>query len=373
MIQSLVERGPVTVLSRVPFNPVEIDHHYGTSLSGLPIQNIVATSSLLEWLAKRGIPVALARLHYLMRVGRSLGARYSLICSAKNEQNFGRPSIDYIHYPWNSYPRPESAEAWNSSFLFRAVTRIYNSCCCRLSGFGPSRPKNLTLANSSWTRDKYHALYPDMPCGILYPPALAEPVDARTGRKRRFLSIGRICPSKRWLSLIDIVSELRARGHDVGLTLAGSRDNREYEREVVERIRQEGNWVEMRVDQSREELQVLLSSHEFGLHGMLEEHFGMAVAELVLGGCLTFVPNSGGQVEIVSDPFQRYDSPEDAVAKLDRVLNDDALQADLLVKQSEHRMRFTREAFLRRFGDLVDRALQDGLPAVVTSETITAG
>ena len=37
------------------------------------------------------------------------------------------------------------------------------------------------------------------------------------------------------------------------------------------------------------------------LHGMREEHFGMAPAEMARAGVIVWVPNGGGQMEIVGD------------------------------------------------------------------------
>jgi glycosyltransferase involved in cell wall biosynthesis len=44
-----------------------------------------------------------------------------------------------------------------------------------------------------------------------------------------------------------------------------------------------------------------MPTFRYGIHGMLDEHFGMAPAELAAAGCIVFVPNDGGQVEIVDD------------------------------------------------------------------------
>ena len=61
---------------------------------------------------------------------------------------------------------------------------------------------------------------------------------------------------------------------------------------------------------------------------MVGEHFGIAPAELQRGGCITFVPDDGGVVEIVGgDERLIYHSEEDAVEKIDRMLSDPELRA----------------------------------------------
>jgi glycosyltransferase involved in cell wall biosynthesis len=57
---------------------------------------------------------------------------------------------------------------------------------------------------------------------------------------------------------------------------------------------------------------------------MSEEHFGIAVGEMVCAGCVVFVPNGGGQREVIGNqPALLYDSPADAVEKIAAVLADD--------------------------------------------------
>lgn len=365
----MMGRGRVTLLSRVPFEPEEVDRYYGTSLCGHPIENIVVQSPILEWLAAKGVPVALARFHHVMAAGKRRAGEFHLTCSACNELDLGVPAIDYVHYPWNAYPRPDAPPQWGENPVLRRILMLYNWGCCRISGFSSNRCHNLTLANSTWTRELYARVYPDKPCFVLNPPALAPVLeDAPENRKERFLSIGRVAASKEWEKLIDIVEALRRRGHEVGLTLAGSRDDPHYENLVRQRAEKAGEWVELRLDQTREQLQNLLRTHRYGLHGMVDEHFGMAVSELMLGGCLTVVPNSGGQVEIVADERLRYDHPTDAVEKIDRFLSSSQLQDELWQGQKEHRKRFTREAFQHSFEEIVDNCLEQGVEAVIQSK-----
>ena len=42
-----------------------------------------------------------------------------------------------------------------------------------------------------------------------------------------------------------------------------------------------------------------MATHRYGIHGMREEHFGMAPAEMARAGAIVWVPRGGGQTEIV--------------------------------------------------------------------------
>ena len=75
------------------------------------------------------------------------------------------------------------------------------------------------------------------------------------------------------------------------------------------------------------EKEKLLTGHRFAVHGRREEAFGIAVAEIVKAGCVTFVPDEGGPPEIVGDAALCYADTADAVQKIDAVLRSDTEQA----------------------------------------------
>lgn len=368
MLDVLKNHGSITLLTLEPFEPKKIDDYYGTSLSGADIRPVIVKDRLRELFERLNIGHGLLRLHALMRAAKEYRKQdhsFDLVCSGYDEQDLGAPCIQYIHYPWNLYPRPDAPPNWNDRWILQQVILFYNLLCRKFSGFSFQRVyENLTLVNSGWTGEKSRQRYPDLDYLVLNPPALAPELnDDRSRREARFLSIGRCSPEKEWLKLIDIVRGLRERGHDVGLTLAGSRDSQAYEAEV--QAKESGDWLQLRLDFSRDELREMLLTHEFGLHGMNDEHYGMAVAELILGGCLTSVPNNGGQVEIVTNPQLRYDSVEEAVEKWDTILLDKDYQQELLQEQLESRSHLTTERFCREFDEVVRLCLERGVSGVL--------
>jgi len=370
MLDVLKRHGEITLLTLEKFDPQRMDQYYGTRLTGAKIRPILVRDPMLELSRRFGISHGLLKLHALMKAGKRFLAEqpdFDLVCSGYDEQDLGRPCIQYLHYPWNLYPRPDAPSGWNESVFLRRVILFYNFLCRKFSGFSYQRVyQNLTLVNSSWTGEKARSRYPELSYLVMNPPALAEAVtDDGSRRQSRFLSIGRCAKEKEWLKLIGIVARLRERGHDVGLTLAGSRNTESYEREIRSRIQGLGDWVQLKLDFSREELQELLVTHRFGLHGMREEHYGMAVAELILGGCLTSVPDDGGQVEIVTNPLLRYTCVNDAVEKWDRVLRSKELQGELLAEQLATRGHLSKDRFLAEYDRVVSLCLERGVEGVV--------
>ena len=212
---------------------------------------------------------------------------------------------------------------------------------------------NITLANSRWSARQHAEHYGAPVHGILYPPNLGDVRDLTAPRKLDFLSIGRIHSSKRWPEIVKMVEGVRARGHQVSLTLAGSGPNCGL-LEEIKLLRQIRKWLTLEINLPREKLGRLIAMHRFGLHGMVDEHYGMAVAELVYGGCLTLVHDSGGQVEIVRQPEARYRDVGDAVGKICALLEDDSLRDRIDQEQASHRRNLTCERFLQRLHALLD-------------------
>ena len=92
----------------------------------------------------------------------------------------------------------------------------------------------------------------------------------------------------------------------------------------------------------------------YGLHAMSEEHFGIAVAELQRAGCVTFVPERGGPREIVGeDKRLLFDTDDEAVTKIDRVLGDRQLQRELFERSHERRDLFSTDRFVDQLRQVV--------------------
>lgn len=83
------------------------------------------------------------------------------------------------------------------------------------------------------------------------------------------------------------------------------------------------DWSFFETEISRSEVVDSVCTHGYGTHGKRIEYFGTAIAKLVAGGRLPFVPDDGGQVELVCNhPALLYSSVESAVKQIDAVLPD---------------------------------------------------
>jgi glycosyltransferase involved in cell wall biosynthesis len=211
------------------------------------------------------------------------------------------------------------------------LVRLYRRAALGLSGTSMARVRaNRTLVNSGWVAQRYRDTH-GVPAETLHPPAVGPFPDVPwEARENGVVCIGRLSPEKRLEVVIEIVDQLRARGHPLHLHLVGTPDNESYTATVRRLGAERADWATLHERLSRQALCGLIARQRYGLHGMLDEHFGMAVAELVSAGCIVLVPDGGGQREIVgADPRLLYRSVDEGADRLAAVIGDPALQAEL--------------------------------------------
>jgi glycosyltransferase involved in cell wall biosynthesis len=182
---------------------------------------------------------------------------------------------------------------------------------------------------------------------LLYPPVIGEfPEVPFEERETGFVCLGRMVPEKRVEVAIEIVNRVRCSGHpEVHLHLVGAIDHSAYGRGLRRLCARYNDWVFSEGTLIGESKKRLLAGHRYGIHAREKEPFGIAVAELVKAGCIAFVPNDGGQVEIVNHPALTYTSVEEAAKKILTVLDSTELQHSLRLHLSTAGRQFSVEAF----------------------------
>jgi glycosyltransferase involved in cell wall biosynthesis len=287
----------------------------------------------------------------LQRYAKALlrGEHFDLIVSTANEIDVSVRAVQYVHYPWAYY----GDHRW---YHLVPLLRFYRVIAARIGGTSNSGiARNLTLVNSEWTARRFrhcygghtHVVYPPVPVQFV-PPPWEHRVDT-------FACIGRISPEKNILGVIDILAEVRRRGHPVSLLICGLRGRSTYEWRVRAAAARRG-WISLALDLTRAELLQRVAHCRFGIHGMVGEHFGIAVAEMVRLGCVCFAPADGGPAEILGcDANLLYTSPENAVTRICRLLED----PDALRKSRAHLEECARLFSAERFMEGFRRACLD--------------
>jgi glycosyltransferase involved in cell wall biosynthesis len=152
-------------------------------------------------------------------------------------------------------------------------------------------------------------------------------------------------PEKRADAAIRILSGVRERGYNVHLHILGGLDGSPYAKRLKKLAEANSGWVFLEGMTYGERKKHLLSGHRYGIHACENEAFGIAPAEMIKAGCITFAPNGGGQREILNHPLLTFSDEEDAVGKIDAVLASDALKVILRQHLAARGRVFSAEKF----------------------------
>jgi len=188
--------------------------------------------------------------------------------------------------------------------------------------------RNLTLANSKWTarrlRDKL-----GLAAGVIYPPVAGGfPRVPWTEREDGFVAVGRLVPEKGFDLIIAILAEVR-KVRPVHLHIIGRRERTAYAAKIESLCRGLGDWARLEGEMYGAEKAAFLTRHKYGLSGRRGEAFGIAVAEMVKAGLVVWVPDDGGQTEIVDHAGLTFSGRDQAAALIRSVLSDADAQARL--------------------------------------------
>ena len=356
VLQALAGTHRVTVLS---WRPVEIDpinRFFGTALARGDFDTIVVPRSWRMLADHLPTPATLIKLSLLMRYTRKVSDRFDVIFGVYNETDYGRRGSQYVHYPTYLRPRPKVDLRWYHPP--QAGLDMYYALADWLAGFSLDRMKsNVTLVNSDWTGEHVEKFL-GITTRTLYPPVV-DPAPGLPWDRRRngFLAVGRISPEKEYERVMKIVARARAHSPDLTLTIIGTSDRhaRRYFRSLTALARSLGSWIEFRDNLSRDEVRAMMASHRYGIHGMREEHFGMAAAELARAGTIVWVPRGGGQMEIVGrEPALMYESEDDAARKIASTLANPREQQRLRAHLAATSEQFSTANFMRQVRAIVN-------------------
>jgi glycosyltransferase involved in cell wall biosynthesis len=360
-LQALCKEWDITLFCSFSPDFEAINKHFGTDLRESDFTIKVLPFPFKHVNKLDSDPFSAQRMAWLMRFCQSISDKFDAVMTCDDEFDFGRPGIQYTHFPHMQRHMEAFRRIEGLSDLQRL--RMFLTGKLRpwllISGISLSRiRRNLMVTNSNWTANVLRKTY-DVEPVVVYPPVRWNgPEVPWKERSNTFVCLGRLSPAKRLVEIIGVIEAVRARGYDIELRIIGDEDylaGREYIRLIEGRIAAAGNWVHLHQSVSREDLESLVANCRFGIHGMLDEHFGIAPAELLRAGCIVFVPDSGGQVEIVGDhPELRYDSDDDAVEKICQVLADQETESRLRMALSERSELFSETQFMKNISKVVD-------------------
>lgn len=359
--QALQADYAVEALTWIPLQVSEINRFYGTTLDAAKIKNFHPPAWLRALFTLDPDPNSAQRLAVMTRAAKWMRRHYDLVISFCDEIDVGAPAMQYVHYSYltDLYRREQELRARGGRHILELSLRPWRI----ISGFSFERMrKNYTLVNSDWTGKHFTESYAAS-THTVYPPVTGNFKKVPWAeRENGFVCIGRIQTAKRYEDMIAILAELRVRGHNLHLHIIGSLLSQPldvaYYQGLERLIQTHRAWVSLHKNISRVELEELVVQYRYGIHAMRAEHFGIAPAELVRAGCIVFVFNDGGQVEIVGEePRLRYHSLADAADKIERVLEDDKAQSELSLALAARAQLFSPERFMHELRTHVTRYL----------------
>lgn len=367
MLQALAEDWDVTVVTWRPPDFAALDRMYGTSLAGQRFEFVIPNAAERWIIGQIPDDSDFHSPNYLARMAKRVRGDFVVRISCSVEADLGEPGIQYVHYPYFSrdvknkgLTVPGDAPP---AALLRGLLQGRVRPWTIISGFSFDRMcSNLTLTNSEWTRNEIRKLG-GLHSEVLYPMAPGDFVNIPwQQRENGFVVVGRLHPMKRQDWIIDTLAAVRCEWpglqlHICGFGLPGSSD---YRKRIEKQVREQGGWVQIHENLPRQELLALAARQRYGIHACVEEHFGIAPAEMSRSGCIPFVHASGGQMEIVGgDPRLCYTTREDAVEKILAVLRDASLQHELQTSGYERSAQFAPEVFVRKLQERVRQFVRE--------------
>lgn len=309
------------------------------------------TIDFIELPAKQnwgGVLVNMARFH---RDVRTMAERYDICVSSYNEQDFGKPSIQYVHHPLfasrallRKYQIIGSTTvADRSPLLEQCLNRIVRF----ISGANVrSWQQNTTITNSHFMKGVLEeAGFTNI--AVAY-PGLIDDAFQHLGtirKKKQLCAIGRISPDKHTLELLHLFKALHERHPEFNLILCGLAENEAYLNEVKQCIHEKALPVELKLNVDRAELLQILQESKYYINPKPFEHFGIATVEAMMCGVIPLLHSSGGSIELAIDSVQLFLKIEDLLTNLKRLEADRRLQEMIVQKGMLKKNEFSIEAF----------------------------
>ncbi|HID47030.1 MAG TPA: glycosyltransferase family 1 protein [Chromatiaceae bacterium] len=356
--QALKNEHKVTLMTGEGADLERLNMIYGTELSTDDIE--VIEGGLPRWLKNLHVGDALRGAFFHRWLGRNVKG-YDLVLSTYNLVDVPVPTLQFIaDFSWDDGLRQKYHQQAGFRGVFHRqslMRKLYLWLVKKISGASAMRAMalpNKVIANSWWSADLLRKRY-GIECGVVYPPVVQSAIHREADERiSRFVTIGRISPEKELEKLIDIIARVREFGHDVSLHIVGSMDASDYCLQLLHYGKRAGKWVVFEGAKYGEEKEAFLHQSRYGIHGCVGEAFGIAVAEMLQAGCITFAPTEGGPAEIVGDKRLLYLNEDDAVEKICRVLSDESQQKDLY-RQLKHRTeKYSAKQFSKQIRRLVE-------------------
>lgn len=342
------------------FSLNELNTRYNTSVSNIDIEVMslggIHLLSIMEacdrvniW--KLGHFANIFKHAIYNRVSKSSIEDADLVISTWDEVCTNLPSVQYIHFP-NRYKHLGSRDNLHTNKFVKSALNEYRSYMRRIGNYDTEDIRFAKLiANSHRTASQIEDWYEVSP-SVLNPPIDTERFSSDTpweDREDGLVFVGRIHPVKNIEWIIEIVECIRDEGYDTHLHIVGPLDQSviSYHSKIQSLI-SETEYIQLEGAMYGNELSKFLQCHKYGINGARREQFGMSIAEMVSAGMVPFVPNSGGQREVVGYTDEvMFETTSEAVNKISNVLSGEVSVNSLRNKFPDIESEYGKDQFKR--------------------------
>jgi len=279
-----------------------------------------------------------------LRHCRYIASKFDIRITASRTIGWGLPAVHFLSdVVWNCQLNEEYGEKTNQRNIFKKVLSNFGKILAGKGLYGLHN-HDVFVANSQWTAI-ISAPYTTCQPIVIYPPVVANFRDVIwSDRKNEFVSMGRIAPEKKIEDIISIIEQVRALGHEVGLTVFGVFDDSDYA-QSIKILTLNKPWIKTPGAIYGEQKSTLLSTFRYGINACTREAFGISTAEMVKVGIIPFVPSQGAQCEIVNNPGLIFNNKQDAVNRIITVLKSESLQQKILQHLQNQALTFSPDLF----------------------------
>ncbi|WP_263353002.1 glycosyltransferase family 4 protein [Acidicapsa acidisoli] len=360
LIEALKRDYEVTVVTTGGWDLAALNNYYGTRIREDEVKIRLAPVPFLI----RHLSAAALRGACYQRFARQIAGEYDLRISAYNPTDWGLPAVHFVaDFSWHRELRkrlhpPSPGWIYRESPVRRAYLGIA-STYGRPSGRDAFRDDPV-IANSRWTASLLKQ-FCEVECrAVVYPSVWTEfPHVPWDMKEQAFVMIGRIVPQKQVERAIAILETIRQRGHAIRLYLCGEIENDSYGRRIAQLCKERADWIVLEGRVSGNRKAQILANCRYGIQTCAAESFGISVAEMVKAGAIVFASSDGGQTEILRHSGLLFSCVDEAVEKIQAVLEKPSLQSAMRAHLAAQAQRFSSTTFMREA-----RACIENKPAV---------
>lgn len=273
--------------------------------------------------------LSISRFH---RICKERAKGFDLCISGYNEQDFGVPTVQYLHHPLFVPRRILSHYEISDQTSLMARSQTMDWLYRRVLDAVAGRDWKRILTNRTLTNSAFMASILEE-CGfqdihVLYPGFLPQEESAQAGgtdalpRKNQILFLGRFEKDKRVLETIGLLDAVHDAVPGLEFVLCGTVGDTRYLEKVRKAAAHSGAPFRIETNLERYKVEQLLRESLFYINAKPFEHFGMATVEAIDAGCIPLLHRSGSHPEIAGQGDVLFSDAEE-LSRIVRTLMDD--------------------------------------------------